>query len=106
MDQDELCHLIKISPKGLRQLFENAVKYHVSKEHQFAVIKREQFCLLDDKNLNDDDIQKSFIKKNYRSWSFRKDKASDEKKVDDEGIFSCCCGSKKEGSDDEDDDDD
>jgi len=62
--------------------------------------------LLDDKNLNDNDIQKSFIKKSYRPWSFIKDKASDEKNVDDEGIFSRCCGSKKEGSDDEDDDDD
>jgi len=56
--------------------------------------------------LNDNDIQKSFIKKSYRPWSFIKDKASDEKNVDDEGIFSRCCGNKKEGSDDEDDDDD
>ena len=62
MDQDEICHLIKISPKGLRQMFENAVKYHVSKDHQFAIIKRGHFCLLDDKILNDEDIKKTFIK--------------------------------------------
>jgi len=59
--------------------------------------------LLDDKNLNDNDIMKSFIKENYRPWHFRKDKASDEKNLDGESIFSCCCGSKKEGSDDDDD---
>jgi hypothetical protein len=60
--------------------------------------------LLDDKNLNDEDIKKSFIIKNDRSWSFRKNKAFDEKKEDDEGIFSCCCGNKKEGIDENDDD--